>query len=339
MGGPNQNRYSACFEFKDELLKFNRREKHILPLVDVAEDDPLDDQRSQGAWNKAINGKPSPDELVEELEQLYSDQLTDPWRYVPEPPPDDPTLWMAQIATRDWWADTLGLERNQVVGWFTGRSKKLDGVIPEKVRDWYQHLASAASETSIRSKQGDIVVNKEEFLLYARRLMEDGIDITDEHIKQMVAAFYKEPTIIDWADPKCGYVQDFDEGNDTQTFFYENALRWLEAAKANDWEGVETSLPPDGVWENEVEVEKQWGGAYADPHGLNEDLYYKHHVDRFRHVWDQDRRLYRVTDYRVVKVLEDGVWRAPTDREAQGWDEGTRFFWAELREERDRYAT
>lgn len=339
MGGPNQNRYSARFEFKDELLRFNRREKHILPLVDVSDDDPLDDQRSQGAWNKAINGKPSPDELVEELEQLYKSQLSDPWSYIPQPPPEDPTFWMGQIAAREWWASTLKLDRNQVANWFTGSSKKLDGVIQDKVRDWYGRLAAAASETSIRSRQGDIVINKEEFLLYARRMKEDEIDITAEHIKQMVAAFYETPTIIDWADPKCGYVQEFDEGDDTQQFFFAKAVRWLEAAKDDGWAGVESSLPPDDVWEGEREVEKQWGGPPDDPHRLNEDLYYKHHIDRYRHVWDRDRRLYRVTDYRVEKVLDDDVWRAPTDREAKGWDEGTRFFWAELREERDRYAT
>ena len=71
MGVKNQNKYTARFLFKDELMVFNRREEHIIPLVDYDEDDPMDDQRSQGAWNIAINGKRSPDELVEALEDLY----------------------------------------------------------------------------------------------------------------------------------------------------------------------------------------------------------------------------------------------------------------------------
>ena len=336
MGGPNQNRYKARFQYKDELMAFNRREKHIIPLVDYDEDDPLDDQRSQGAWNKAINGKPSPDELVEELEALYGSQRDDPAQYLPKPPDDDLALWMSQIATRDWWAETLDVDKNQMTGWFTGRSKKLDGIVEQKVADWYQRLRDAMTETSSLTRLSRIGVDKKLVLEHGLRLIEDGEEITDELLKTMAWAYCAEVTIINWADPKCGYPEmAFDESNRLHMFIYQDACRWIDVAQANEWKGVKSSLPPNDVWEQSKGVEEMWGGEPSDPHGLNKPLYYKRYRASFRLVWCRDKRLYEMTDHRIVSVEDEGVWRHPTEREKAGWDDDPKFFWAELRAERD----
>ncbi|MEY8119986.1 hypothetical protein AB9F26_17245 [Falsihalocynthiibacter sp. BN13B15] len=336
MGGANQNRYKARFLYKDELLVFNRREKHIILHVDHDEDDPMDDQRSQGAWNKALNGKPSPDELVAELEYLLALQRDDPEKFLPKPPPENPRDWMAEIATRDWWADTFDVGRAQMTGWFTGRSTKLDGIVQEKVGDWYARLNKVATETSEMTMQGKKVIDKKRFLYHVLRLEEEGSEITNDQIKQMLAAWYSEPQIIDWQDPKPGYRDAaFDEDNITHRLCFNDACEWLAEARANDWDGIPSSLPPDGQWEKAVGAEKMWGGSNEDPHELNKPLYYKKYKAANSLAWDTDSRTYEMTNHRIISILDDDVWRAPTEREAKGWDEGSQFFWAELKRERD----
>lgn len=336
MGGRNQNKYKARFFYKDELMAFNRREKHIIPLVDHDEDDPMDDQRSQGAWNKALNGKPSPDELVEDLEGLYSRQRGYPDQYLPEPPPEDLIPWMTEIATREWWAEALDVDKNQLIGWFTGRSKKLDGIVQQKVADWYQRLHDAMTETSTLTKLSRIGVDKKLLLEHGLRLIEDGEEITDDLLKKMAWAWYAESTIIDWADPKSGYPEmEFDENNSLHMFYFQSAHNWIDQAQANGWKGVRSSLPPNDVWEKPGGVERMWGDEGNDPHGLNKPLYSKSYKASFRLVWDRDARDYSLIDHRVVSVLADGEWRSPTEREKAGWDEGAKFFWAEMRAEQD----
>ncbi|QIE43089.1 hypothetical protein G5B39_13685 (plasmid) [Rhodobacteraceae bacterium SC52] len=336
MGGANQNRYTACFQFKDELMAFNRREKYIIPLVDHAPDDPIDDQRSQGAWNKALNGKPSPDELVEELEKLYSRQRDYPDQFLPKPPPEELIPWMTGLATRDWWANTLEVDKNQMTGWFTGRSKKLDGIVEQRVADWYQRLRDAMVKTSTLTKLGRLGVEKKTCLEHCLRLIEDGEKITDELLKTMAWAWYAEAKIIDWADPKCGYPEvAFDETNRLHMLLYQDSHNWIDEAEADGWEGVRSSLPPDDVWEITEGVEKAWGGKVDDPHGLNKPLYYKRYRASYRLVWDRDLRKYNMKDHHIVSVQDGDVWRNPTEREKAGWDDGAKFFWAELRAERD----
>lgn len=336
MGGRNQNKYNARFLYKDELMAFNRREKHIIPLVDCDEDDPMDDQRSQGAWNKAINGKPSPEELVEELEGLYASQRDNPKKYLPEAPPEDLIPWMTEIATREWWAEALDVDKNQLIGWFTGRSKKLDGIVQQKVADWYNRLRDAMTETSTLTKLGRISVEKSQLLEYGLRLIEDGDEITDDLLKKMVWAWFISPEIIDWANPKSGYPDmDFDESSSMHERCFKNARKWIDETQTKNWKGVRSSLPPDDMWEKLGGVERMWGCEGNDPHGLNKQLYDKSYKATFRLVWDRDARDYRMIDHRIVSVLADGEWRSPTEREKVGWDEGTKFFWAELRAEQD----
>lgn len=334
MGGRNQNKYTARFQFKDELIAFNRREKYIIPLVDCAPDDPVDDPRSQGAWNKAINGKPSPEELVEALEGLYEVQRDDPEKYLPEPPPEDLIPWMTDIAAREWWAEALDVDKNQLIGWFTGRSKKLDGIVQQSVADWYDKLRDAMIKTSTLTKLGRIGINKSKLLEYGLRLIEDGDEITDDLLKKMVWAWYAESTTIDWADPKPGYPEmEFDESNNLHAYPFQDARKWIDEAQANEWEGVRSSLPPDDVWEKSKGVERMWGGD--DPHGLNKPLYYKRYRASYRLVWDRELRSYEMLDYQIVSIQDDGVWRHPTEREKAGWDEGAKFFWSEIRAERE----
>jgi len=322
------NHYTAKFDRKDELLSFNRREKAVIALIDP-EDDPVEDARSQGSWNKAINGKPSPDELVDMLEDLVSAQSKRPLQYMPDAPTDDLQACMLDIAAIPWWAEATGIDAVKLRSWQNGRGKKIDAVVREAVHDWYARLMDAAKQTEELTALGDAGGTKADFLKWARRRVEDGQEITVELIERMTCAMFAHPEIIDWQHPKCGY-DDLDK--ERERSFFDQHVMWfqeyLDEARANDWEGVQSSFPPDDIWEYEEIFDKQWPGPYDDPHRLNEDLYYRHYKARTVIAWDRNRPGYDVKSWEVVEV--EGC--APTEREKRGWDEGTQFFWKELRE-------
>jgi len=141
---------------------------------------------------------------------------------------------MAQIATREYWAETLDLDKNQLVGWFTGRYKKLEGIVQEKVRDWYDRLSAAATETSMWTKHGKVVSDKKAFLEYVLRLREDGGTIADDQIKQMLAAYFVELEMIDWSDPKPEYPELVFEGTTaSRRLCLQDARDWLNEAEAS----------------------------------------------------------------------------------------------------------
>lgn len=330
MGGRNQNLNEARFQYKDELLAFNRREKNILALVDP--EDPIVQQRSQGAWNKALNGKPSPDELVDALEALFNQQCKDPLPYIPSAPPEELQAWMDEIASRPWWAETLGIESGKISGWFAGRSKKIEVTIREGVQKWYDQLHEVASQTSKITRLGETIGDKVVFLERMMRLREDGEEITNDLLKSMVAAWHIAPRIIDWAEPKLGFGDvQFDDTRVAHRLIFDDLRGWLKEANANGWEGVRSSFPPDGVWDYEKSKSDTWPGKWADQYGLNKDLYGKAYRAEYRLVWNRDRRAYEMQDWRVVEV--EG--RVPTEREAAGWDEGSEIFFNELRKERE----
>lgn len=307
------------------LLAFNVTKKRIADLCnrELREAFPWKEEINYSSYHRAIDGKEVWDELVRMLESLEHDQAHEPRKYVPAPG-DDLRAWMKEIAGATWWCRTLELpfDPNTLVGWFSGRKlsdKNLD-VVRERALAWwakFDHAAEWSHDLAWLGRCGHASEPDKhtvDTLIYS--LLNERSLPRDEAKKRFVTLRMSTPRLIDLADPKFPLrVMDLDVYRDQASEEFEDVVaRGMPLAVPRECPDVD--LTP-------TVQEKRWGDRRSEqgPWDVNEPLYRLHYRERVTPLWDQEER--RVEKRReIVEVSEDGVtWRAPTEREKQGWDE------------------
>lgn len=144
----------------DRLLRFNIPKQRIVDLCNVPfEEDWFDEAKDYSSWNRALNGRPVWDGLVQSLDDLLTKQTAHPRQYLPADGPRDAealAAWMKQIAGAPWWHDVLKLSASRASfgAWYAGRAigkAKLDE-IKMRVDDWWARVVADCARAELASQ-------------------------------------------------------------------------------------------------------------------------------------------------------------------------------------------
>lgn len=332
----------ARFNPKDaeRLLAFNVTKQRIVDLANQYFDLPWEDEKNYSTWHRALDGHEVWEQIVVALEGLYEDQVRDPRKFLPGPPDqDDLAAWMKQIAGAKWWCDVLRLDMpvNTLTGWMSGRSisKERIDTVRERVNDWWERVDRACHRADLvrtyHARQraehepeprvdGGRIVNAHGWDSYFYTYVhEDGhsVDEARAHYVEM-ASLARDHwlALIDLTDPQ----DPCRRWSESQESFY---AQEFDAIWKRGLPQAIPRKPPVFSTEPRFTV-KRWPDRRAEeaPKDLNEALYGLWFKERAVPFWDEDNRWVSARS-EIVEVSQDGeTWRAATDRERQGWDNG-----------------
>lgn len=318
------------------LLAFNVTTTRIVDLcnADVTAY-AFDEDRHYTTYQRALKGKSSWEEIVQTLEGLMEMQTMHPRRYLPaDDPPDVERLaaWMKQVATAPWWYEVLKLEvpLGSFKAWYSGApmGKDKTAAVKARVDEWWGRVMQACARAELgslgrslyqASKGGRVSADTADSHFYTL-VVEDGLPVEDArklYQDMMVAAFESHCSLIDLTDPKDPLELHKSRfpgdqwGHEFDKMVADGfPLAIPRAAPAFD----EGAYFEDGRWGDRRSEECQ--------HDLNAHLYRLHYRERCQRYWDARIRSVRVRR-EIVEVSQDGVtWRAASDKEKAGWDNG-----------------
>ncbi len=112
-----------CPQIAQELLSFHITKQKVTDRVNKEcinsfKEDPI----SYSSWNRALNGYPVWEGLVEKLSGLWKVTASHADKYFCEPG-NDILIWMKDIAPANWWYQVLKpeLPKSSFLAWFSGR--------------------------------------------------------------------------------------------------------------------------------------------------------------------------------------------------------------------------
>jgi hypothetical protein len=328
----------------DGLIAFNVTKQRIVDLCNERITFlPWRDDVNYSTWHRALDGQEVWVGIIETLEELHDDQLLDPRKYLPGPPPDDIAPWMKQIAGAKWWHSVLGLscDINTVTGWMTGRkiSQALLDDVRAKAQDWWARVDAACTQADkVRLRRTFDKATDERWndvtqphartwdsFLYSF-VHEDGHSIDEAralYVEMNDLDHFHVLRMIDLADPQLP-CELMPTGTTLAT-----RPRYLEQ-RAGDFDelwasGLPRAIPraaPAGFDVTPYEETGRWGDRRAEdgPFDVNEPLYRLFYRARITPFWDEQERCGSSVS-EIVAVSEDGQeWREPSDVERRGWD-------------------
>lgn len=327
-----------------QLLRFNITKQRIVDLCNVPfQEDWFDEAKNYSSWNRAMNGHPTWEGLVNALEALNEQQKAHPRRYLPtdDPPEVDMLLaWMRAFpgAGAPWWHDVLKLSMplGSFKAWYSGAPMHKDKVaeVKAKVDDWWARVMSACARAELASVGREfgnpgggwrnpkitshfyhLVVEKELPVEDARVLYQDMMEASVDH----------HSTLIDLTDPQDPLVR-WDDVSHRDAYGQEFDAMVAEGYPGATAQFTEPFEPVD------VTEERRWGDRRDEdsPKDLNEELYNLHYRVRTCRYWNPDTRR-SDGDSEITETSQDGVtWVPATERQKQGWDRGSYFFFESL---------
>ena len=338
---------TACYPktAAEALLRFNVTGQRIADLCNAERQFfPWDNEVHRSTWNRALNGHPVWDEIVNELDGLYYAQVANPRAYLPGPPTDDLFGWMKQIAGATWWVETLGLDvkANTLTAWMTRGAKQdvLDD-LAERVSDWWGRVDAACNQADMvrayhameriehdraRRREWDTPSRSpDSFDSYFYTFVhEDGhtVDEARAHYVEMAdLAENHHLNLLDLTNPGPVAERETQFQNPAKT--PDKLAGWFNDLWAR---GLDEAMPremPDGTDLSDTVSEAQWKDRRYEegPFDVNQGLYKKWYRERSSWRWDREKRGKVAFNVEVIAVSDDGQeWRAPTDRQRKGWD-------------------
>lgn len=325
------------------LLRFNITQQRVVDLCNTGGDD-----FHYSTYHRALDGLPTWVGITANLRHLLKAQATRPLDHMPTPPTDDLPEYLKSIAPMPTWHKALGLTfgPSGFLAWGPtrplGASKAAE--VREKVDAWYARLRDVAAIEQEHG-EGRELFDREfrdgtpclQSLVYTW-IMERGMHSDEAHerfLKVYWVQKFSPLTTIDLLDPKV-VTRPFDATDDYwQRFILPEAEERWKQIIISEMRGARPGVPPHGMT-YAVETERVWPDArfdkardQSDPYNLNQELYGKRYRVREFMRWEPNGRFY-ILDRQEVTEVFDGDWREANQREKQGWDEGTRFFIANV---------
>lgn len=327
----------------EALLRFNIKKQRVVDLCNKG-----GDEISYSTYHRALDGLPTWVGITSSLRYLLKEQALRPLDHIPGEPTDDLPEYLKAIAPLAAWFDRLDLKCSKAsfLAWGSGGSMAAAKVaeVREKVDAWYARLRDVATIEQGHG-EGRSFMEREfrdgthclQSLVYSW-IIEQGMH-SDEAHERFLRVYWNQRfsplTTIDMLDPKV-VSKPFDMTEDYwQRFILPEAeARWKEII-LSEMRGARPGIPPHGRT-YAIDTERVWPdarfdrpGDHADPYNLNQELYGRRYRVREFMRWEPDGRFYVLDRSEVTEVFDEG-WRAANERERQGWDEGTRFFIANM---------
>ena len=348
----NKDRVTAVFgkSYAAQLMAFNIQKQRIVDLCNVEfDEDIFDEAKDYSSWNRALNGKEVWEGIVDALDNLLSDQINHPRKYLPDngPPNEGLQKWMKKIAPAPWWRDVLQVSASQSAfnAWFSNRpmAKEKIAEVKAAVDDWWAQLMKAVDRAEYASLAhgmarlkgwGKTAGNFDSY--FFTEVVEKGMSVEearDLFVDMNMKAFRHHADPIDLANPQDPLRPMESKHNEMAR---EEFARQFDKMHEEGYPNALPSIAPDFDPEPWFEV-KRWGGPENEecPKNINEVLYGKWYRVKFQRYWNAARRMI-AHSHEIVEVSEDGEeWRAANEREARGWDPGTTIFMRGLIEDGD----
>lgn len=325
------------------LLRFNITQQRVVDLCNTGGDD-----FHYSTYHRALDGLPTWIGITTSLANLLKEQALRPLDYIPGPPTDDLPQYLKSVAPMPTWYKVLGLSfgPSGFLAWGPtrplGSSKAAE--VREKVDAWYARLRDVATIEQEHGVGRWYMTQEQRGLGHCLQslvyswIVEQGLHSDEAHDRflRVYWTHWLSPlATIDLLDPKV-VSRPFDETDDYWSRFVlpEAEARWREIIMS-EMRGARPGIPPHGRT-YAIDTERVWPdarfdrpGDHADPYNLNRELYGRRYRVREFMRWEPNGRFYVLDRSEVTEVFDEG-WRAANERERQGWDEGTRFFIANM---------